>query len=409
MNEFLPWLLISLLGLGAGVFTLYYLAAPPLRMSLYLALALSAGFAAAALVAQSFTEWLLPGGLALVCFVIGYISAVALFLAQRETHHLPVLTRQPGEAGQGHTAVIYFTHGEPQAYSPLPWLETFHELDADRVPSVPWMFRPLFFYNLRKYYLEIGGSLHNAVHESMLHSLQASWLQADHAGIRFYLAFLDNSPRPDEVAIRALNDGASRIILAAVFLTDSSHTHLGYEMVQALEPARYGVSLAMTAPLWDAEALQRVYVERARQHLGETQPSRAGVILVGHGQPPAWDQIYGTQTEQEILFRQQVKQRFVLDGYLAENIQLAWMEFKAPRIREAVQALIKNGVEKLFVAPASISASAIHSEIEIPHLVQQAGIPDEVAVIHLGAWGNDPLVIEAIRLKIQACLEGNDR
>ncbi len=93
----------------------------------------------------------------------------------------------------------------------------------------------------------------------------------------------------------------------------------------------------------------------------------------------------------------------VQDGYSRENISLAWMEFKEPAIGEITRELGRRGVEKIFVFAASISAASIHSEYDIPEAVRAAGLPEGVEVINLGAWDNDPLVIEAIREKLCDC------
>jgi hypothetical protein len=68
-----------------------------------------------------------------------------------------------------------------------------------------------------------------------------------------------------------------------------------------------------------------------------------------------------------------------------------------------VRSLLDNGVERILVFSASISADSIHSDIQTPEAVHQVGIPAGVEVINLGAWGNDPLAIAAIRQKIVAC------
>jgi len=287
----------------------------------------------------------------------------------------------------------------------MPWIETFHELDADGVSFIPKPFRAFFLSNVRKEYLEIGGSLHNKVHQSMLHSLEKSMPEATQAGTHFYLSFLDSPPRPDEAVIRALNEGADKIILSAVFLTDSSHTQAGHAMVESLDLTKYGVQVCMTEPLWTSEPLKQMFVTRANQNLSGADPSKVGILLVGHGQPADWDKIYGTQTEQEITFRQEVKQRLIQEGYKPENILMAWMEFKQPKVEEAVRQLIKGGVEKIFVFPASISADSIHSDIQIPNEVKKANIPAGIQVIYMGAWGDDPLVIQAIHEKIMPCLD----
>jgi protoheme ferro-lyase len=155
--------------------------------------------------------------------------------------------------------------------------------------------------------------------------------------------------------------------------------------------------------LWNSQTLQEMFVARANENLNGTSKSKVGVLLVGHGQPEDWDRIYPTQTEQEILFRQAIINRLVADGYSRENISLAWMEFKEPEIGEVARALGAKGVEKLFVFATSISASSLHSLYDIPEAVFASGLPKNVEVVNLGAWDDDPIVIQAIKERMQAC------
>jgi protoheme ferro-lyase len=405
MTKAIYWILVALLPFLGGIFLLQYLVARPIEMSLYLALALVTAFLWLVVALRAFSGWQWLGGtaLAVACLGLGYLLANTLYLNQEEHRQLPEITRQAGDPGQGHTAVLYFTHGEPPAYSAMPWIETFHELDRDGVSFIPKFFRPFFLYNLRREYLENGGSAHNKVHQIMFHELIKTLPAAKDLGTRFYLAFLDNPPRPDEMAIQAVNEGASKLVVMPVFLTQSSHTQAGHEMIQALELEKLGVSVCYAEPLWDSNDLRQMFVKRAGENLENTDKTKVGILLVGHGQPDDWDRIYPTQTEQETLFRNAVRDLLIQDGYKPENIVLAWMEFKRPSIADGVHSLLDNGVERILVFSASISADSIHSDIQTPEAVHQVGIPAGVEVINLGAWGNDPLAIAAIRQKIVAC------
>lgn len=405
MNKIAPWFLSALLAIACGVLVLAYLVAPPLQMGWYLAMLAGVLIIWGILAWRFFRKWELAADAALLLalFVTGYLSATLFYLAQTEEGELPVITRAEGDPGDGHTAILYFTHGEPPAYSPMPWIETFHELDKDGVSFVPWPFRPFFLSNVRREYLAIGGSAHNKVHQIMLHSLLLSMPEEAMRGTRFYQAFLDSPPRPDEMAIQAINDGASKLIVLPVFLTDSSHTIAGFEMIEALAIEKFGVSVCAAKPLWNTDALQQMFVARADAHLDGVDKARVGILLVGHGQPDDWDAFYPTQTEQENEFRNQVRERLIQAGYLPDNILLAWMEFKTPKITTAVQQLAAQGVERILVFSASISADSIHSDIQVPESVEAADLPDDVQVANMGAWGNSPLVIEAIRQRIGEC------
>jgi hypothetical protein len=51
---------------------------------------------------------------------------------------------------------------------------------------------------------------------------------------------------------------------------------------------------------------------------------------------------------------------------------------------------------------AAISADSIHSQYDVPALVAQARVPDGFPLTNLGAWNDDPIVIRAIKEKIDA-------
>jgi hypothetical protein len=70
-----------------------------------------------------------------------------------------------------------------------------------------------------------------------------------------------------------------------------------------------------------------------------------------------------------------------------------------------VEQFVAQGVERLLFFSAAISADAIHSQYDIPDLVHQADVPEGFPIIDLGAWNNDPIVIAAIKEKIDALMD----
>ena len=103
------------------------------------------------------------------------------------------------------------------------------------------------------------------------------------------LSFLDDEPRPDAAVITALNEGASQIIACEVFVSISNHTLEGEELIKKLNCQDYGVQLVFTEPLWNSSQLQSMFLKRANESLGQTSKLKAGILLVGHGQPSEWD------------------------------------------------------------------------------------------------------------------------
>lgn len=400
-------LILLLLGLSAllGVLLVRYLTVHPLQMSVYLVTACFTLFSMVLILATGFRGWLLVIAilLSLAAFLVGYIGMTKAFLAREDPRPIPKITCQKGDLGLGHTAIVYFTHGEPETYDPIGWINQFNEFDEQGIRFVPLVARPFFVHQLRKKYLQVGRSDHRRIHSQMLKSLEELYRAEGDTTTRFYLSFLDDNPRPDAAVIQALNDGASRIVVSEVFLTISNHTAEGEELIKALQvEENYGIPVVYTGPLFDSDTLKCMFVKRSNANIGDMDKSKVGILLVGHGQPDDWDEEWPTETEQEIGFREEVLQLLEKDGYHRENMSLAWMEFKKPEPAEKVEEFIKNGVERLIYFPAAISADALHSQYDIPALIQKARVPDGFPMINLGAWNADPDVIQAIKEKIDA-------
>ena len=397
-----------MLSLPLGILYVHFLTVHPLKMSRYLFATSLFLFALLVALAVSFRgkEFLIAIPLSLGFFLAGYIAMTPVVLAREDPRPVPELTRVKGDPGLGHTAVVYFTHGEPETYDPIGWINQFNEFDEQGIPFVPLVARPFFFHQLRKKYLQVGRSDHHKMHAQMINSLERAYRAEGDTTTRFYLSFLDDNPRPDAAAIQALNDGASRIIVSEVFLTISNHTAEGEELIEALNiEAEYGIPVKYTGPLYDSKTLQSMFVQRANAHIGDTDKPKVGILLVGHGQPDEWDVEWPTETEQEIGFREDVLDLLEADGYRRENLSLAWMEFKQPKPAPKVEEFLRNGVEKVLYFSAAISADAIHSQYDIPSLVNEAQVPDAFPLINLGAWNDDPIVIQAIKEKIDAQME----
>jgi protoheme ferro-lyase len=403
----MKWILAGVLSFGAGWSLVRYLTVHPLQMSLFLAISLVLLCLLFVLLAVGFRRWqlLLGAVLSLALFLVGYVVTTHQVLSREDERPLPALTRQKGDPGDGHTAVIYLTHGEPETYSPMPWINTFREIDETDVPFVPWIARPFFLTQLRREYLRVGQSHHHQNHLRMIQALEEAYREKGDTETRFYVSFLDDDPRPGAATIQALNDGASKIIVAEVFVSISNHTAEGEEQVEEIRPEEYGVPVRFTGPLWDSQTLHQMFLAKANAAIGATPKEKVGILLVGHGQPDEWDRAFPTETSHEIAFREAVMELLEADGYRSENMSMAWMEFKEPQPAERVEELAANGVEKILYFAAAISADSLHSQYDIPALVQEAQVPGGIPLVNMGAWNDHPLVIEAIQEKIEQAME----
>ena len=108
--------------------------------------------------------------------------------------------------------------------------------------------------------------------------------------------------------------------------------------------------------------------------------------------------------QQELAFRKRIIDALVAKGYDRKLLDLAWMEFKEPKVPERAAELASSGARKLLYFSAGISAESIHSQYDVPELVAEAQIPDGVETVNLGAWNNHPLTIKAIAERVKPLL-----
>jgi sirohydrochlorin ferrochelatase len=407
MKNYLRYILIAVFSFLSGWFFLDYLSVHPLKMSLFLFLTLSSVFILIVLIARLGNRGarLITVLISLILFLGAYLIHSRIFLNQEDPRFIPELTRKATDQVPGHTAVVYFTHGEPETYNPIGWINQFREFDEQGIRFVPFFARPLFVYMLRNKYLEAGKSDHRQIHHEMMHSLEQSFRAAGDSVTKFYICFLDDEPRPDAAVIQALNEGAGKIIVCNVFLTISNHTAEGQNLIRELEVEKnLGVDLVYTEPMWNSEKLRSVFPEKVYANLGNIPKNEVAIALVGHGQPDEWDEEWPTETQQEKAFRDEIITLFVKEGFRRENLGSAWMEFKEPKPAELMEDFVYNGVKKVFYFAAAISADAMHSQIDIPRLVEEFDFPDHVETINLGAWNNHPTVIEAIKERIDVLM-----
>lgn len=393
-----------LLSFIAGAGLTRYLTCHPIHMSFYLFMTCLFGFALVLFLYLSYRRgyiFRVTAVLSVIFLIVGYLGAFQFIVNIPEQRALPPLTRNVNNPGLGHTAVILLAHGEPETYDAGPWIKQMKEFDEQKITFVPYAVRPFFFYNLRQKYLEAGKSGHNLECMQITKQIEAEYRAKGDMDTRFYISYLENEPRPDAAVIRALNDGASKIILCNLFVTISNHTQEGIDLIEPLNLKDYGVSIAYTKPLYDSKALQRLYVSKINSIVAPADRQNTGIILVGHGQPEEWDREFPTETQQETSFRADVLRQMELKGYKADNLKLAWMEFREPTVNKAVDQLVKNGVDRIYYFSTIIGSESIHSKYDVPHQMKEVKIPDKVKLQQLSAFGDKSGIVRALIERIE--------
>jgi protoheme ferro-lyase len=80
------------------------------------------------------------------------------------------------------------------------------------------------------------------------------------------------------------------------------------------------------------------------------------------------------------------------------------MSFKEPKPARLVEEMVKRGVKKILYFASAISADSLHSQHDVPELMHQAHIPQDFPLVNLGAWNDDPMVIQAIKERVDALM-----
>ncbi|MDW7657131.1 MAG: hypothetical protein SCM11_08145 [Bacillota bacterium] len=172
--KYLKWPVIVVVSFLLGLLFVQYLSVHPLQMSLYLVATCVVLFGLILLLVFGFKRLslFLAIGLSLVLFIAGHLMMTSIILNRPDPRPVPELTRSRDDSGLGHTAVVYFTHGEPETYNPIGWINQFNEFDEQDIDFIPMIARPFFFNALRNKYLEVGKSGHRVMHGQMIKALE---------------------------------------------------------------------------------------------------------------------------------------------------------------------------------------------------------------------------------------------
>lgn len=236
----------------------------------------------------------------------------------------------------------------------------------------------------------VGPSSHFFMHNQMMKVFQKEYEDDDDGTTRVYLSFLDASPTPRGAVIQA-----------------PSHAR-GRKPDQGARDGRaVWRSAVLYRPLHDSEPLNQLFIERANADAGDPDRSKIAVLLVGHGQAYEWENEWPTETEQEMGPRNGVLELLVANGHRRENIPSAQMAFKEPQPAAKVEKSVRNAVRRVQYFSAAISADAMHCQYDVPQIMAEANIPQDIEPANLGAWNDDPLVIQAIKHRIDETMNSN--
>ena len=395
-------LLIALLGYVAGVAIVYSLTGNVHHIRRYQALALVAAVVALVFAFSALDGWLRFVGLLLIPLLVvaGYLLRTRALLHSEDTRNLPPLTRAAGDAGAGFTAVIYLAHGEPEQYDPTGLINAYREADAAGLPAGPVWARPFALAQLRKQYMDGRRSDQRTIHRRTLKALANAQATADGPPMRYYLAFLDDEPRPEAAVVQALNEGADALVVLEVYTVDTPHSAGGRQrMMAAAAQLENGPPIRFSGPLADSTALQQLVAQRVVAQTSVDERATTGVLLVAFARTPTWVELLPESAAAEVRFLDGVQAALEAAGF--PLVRQARLHGEPPPINMA-EALAEAGAERVLYTLVTESANSDLSQRALPQALAGAMVPDGVSLINLGGWNDDPQLVAALQQAMAA-------
>jgi protoheme ferro-lyase len=207
--------------------------------------------------------------------------------------------------------------------------------------------------------------------------------------------------RLDVTVAETARRGYSRIIIGTLSVAESRELDLAKADVDALRPEEHALSVTYATPLWASDPIIELLAERIWQAIGDDVES-AGVALLMHGQPETYEQSHASFDVQEDAFCNRVRMLLVEKGLAETNVRLCSMDWRVPDVTETVRHLAALGCSRIVVSPTCFPFESIGTVLDLPLQVRQARLADDVFVTVLAAWGDDPVVAQALATSVQA-------
>lgn len=307
------------------------------------------------------------------------------------------VTTPEGRSRSERTAVILLMPGEPPEYSVWSAARRL-ELADDPQDVPPILLRPFYMRDLKYKYSALGGSPYSNYQQQLAGAIRGR-LEAGH---RVYEAYYSDHPTLAEAAATAIEEGARRIILAHVRVTDPPDPVMQGELWEGINLDDLGVKVTQVGPMWMSNLLPQIYVRRVIQAMpqdGNTQED-LGLLLVGRGHNIESASGEARQ-EQEASFQRKVMQALVRVGFMENRVVTGWVRH-VPNCADALQILADAGCKTVLVIPSAFVADGITTLFDIPAQLSGIAIERGVKLHYLPAWNADELAVEEISVHVRA-------
>lgn len=360
------------------------------------------GLTGVALRAETPLVWLAGTALAVASTVVGYGLGAGILQSLPRSTHAPA---PPAGDPSPKPIVVLLADVEPARYSMGDTSAVIRRLEGLDAATVPLVLVPLFFAAQRARYASVGDR------SPARHTIAAVAMrlgsELETMGVPAPLtAFCDGDHRLDDVVSAAVARGARRVAIVRLAVGEDRGSDDAVERARRTVADVPDVGVALAPALWGSDAVASLVAERVLDACREVE-STTGVVLVAHGQPPAWAQGWAAYDDQELSFAHRIRGHLVDAGVLSANVRVAWAGWREPDVTEATRHLVALGCARVLVSPCCDPVDCLETLIDLPNAVRmaRAAVPTRV----MPAWGDAPEVAAALaRAAEEALAEFDD-
>lgn len=297
-------------------------------------------------------------------------------------------------------AIICLGPGEPPEYEVRNAADRL-EL-ADDVADVPaTLLRPFYMRDLKAKYAGIDGSPYREYYTQLIEKVQSRLDTSQ----RVYGAFYSDRPGLAQTVARAVGEGASRVILLHLRVSDPPDAVPG-ELLKRLDPGQFDLRINEAGPLWDTNLLPQVYVRRVLETMAQLGNSieELGLLLIGRGHPVAASETSKERHRQEETFQRRVNRALQKVGFDERQIEICWLRHGYPTVPEALERMVKSGCKAVYWMPTTYPADGVNTLFDIPAQMAQVPNQGEIKLVPLGAWNADDLAAQEVTSRVRAAV-----
>ncbi|MFU8890534.1 MAG: ferrochelatase [Anaerosomatales bacterium] len=328
------------------------------------------------------------GGFALVASLLAYV---------RPKQELPIL---PPAATPPRTLVIALADGEAEEYAPGEVTREIADLVDAGLPEPALSVVPFHYAAQKARYRAVGG---RSPEQGQVMGL-AERVEGRLDRMRFagpLVMRCGNGSSLDGLLHAAGEAGFDAAVVAGAYIAEGYRANAERQRADVHVP---GLSVSYTRSLWASDELARLVARRTLAV--RSDPKITGVALVVHGQPGEYEHVNQSFDIQENAFANRVRLFLVEEGLESDRVRVCTAEWRDPGVTETVRHLAALGCDRILVVPACHPFANLQTLLDVPAAARDARVPENVCVVHIAPWGDDPVFAEVLAADIEEAADG---